>query len=352
MWPTQFVTAVAPNRWSDRSVRSRLLAILGIVALLLVASFATWLSIRGGQPASPTLYGTAQSVAGAAWTWDGSGYTQVAARGAAPTSNEADMAYDRARGVIVLWDHGCANLVMGFQGGCIDKVNRTWTWDGKSWTQHSTKANPTAAGRGAMLFDSRLGQVVYVNGVGQAWTWTGTDWTGMAMPGGPQVPRNLGFAAGYDEVRNALVFALPAGTWSWDGARWTAIGDGIQPGEASADAHIVFDRAYGRLVYVGSRYTWTWEGGRWNPHDQPAITGGTAAYDSARAAVMLVRQDSAACDRSACRTATWSLSSTGWTRQEAAREAQAFPLTRSGAYAAPMAFDEARGVAVLFISAS
>jgi len=357
MWPTQLVQAVSPNRWSERSLRSRLLAIVGIAGLLITASLATWLSIRGGQPSTPTLYGTARSTPGAVWAWDGSRYALVAVQGAGPSSNNADMAYDRTRGVVVLWDHGCANLVMGFQGGCADPVNRTWTWDGRTWTAQSTRANPASVGPGAMLFDKRLGRVVYVNGTGQAWSWTGSDWKILSMPGSPAVRRDSGgatstFAVGYEEAGDALVFVLPTGTWSWDGARWTAIGGGIQPGEARPDAHIVYDGAHSRLVYVGARYTWTWEGDRWQSHDQPPIAGGTLAYDSARASVMLVELDSASCDRSACRTATWSWSSTGWTRQEAGKEAPAFPLTRSGAYAPPMAFDEARGVALIFISAS
>jgi hypothetical protein len=357
MWPTQFVSAVAPDRWSERSLRSRSLAILGIVALLVVASIGTWLSIRGGQPATPTLYGTGRSEPGAVWSWDGARYMQAPAPGAGPSSNDADMAYDRARGVVVLWDHGCANLVMGFQGGCIDQVNRTWTWDGHSWAARSTDANPTAAGRGTMLFDSRVGRVVYVNGLGQTWTWTGAEWSSLAMRGSPRVERNLGgalttFAAGYDEARGALVFVLATGTWSWDGTRWTADGGGIEAGEARADAHLGYDRAHGRLVYVGSRYTWTWDGDRWNPHDQPAIAGGTLAYDPTRRSVMLVEQDSSACDRTACWTATWRWDSTAWTRLPAAAEAPLFPLTRSGAYAAPMASDDALGVALLFVSAS
>src|ERR1700686_4126691 len=357
MWPTQLVQAVAPNRWSERSIISRLLAILGIAGLLVAAGIATWLSIRGGQPATPTRYATAQPAPGAAWTWDGSRYTLVSAPGGGPSSNNADMAYDRTHGVIVLWDHGCASLVMGFQGGCVASVDRTWTWDGMSWTGYSTKANPTAAGQGAMLFDSRLGQVVYVNGMGQAWSWTGSSWVGLLMQGSPSVQRNVGsalstFAVGYDEAHDALIYVFSTGTWSWDGVKWTAMGGGIDAGEARADAHVVYDRAHAQLLYVGSRYTWTWEAGRWQHHDQPAISEGALAYDPARGNVILVQQDTSACDRTACRTATWTWDSSAWTRLGNAQEAPLFQLTRSGAFPPPIASDEAHRVAFLFISAS
>jgi hypothetical protein len=305
----------------------------------------------------PTRYSTAPSLPGAVWTWDGSQYVLAPVRGAGPSSNHADMAYDRARGAIVLWDHGCANLVMGFQGGCIDQVNRTWTWDGSAWTAQATKSTPVAAGQGSMLFDSRLGRVVYVNGAGQSWTWNGWDWTALATPGAPLVRRNLGaamsmFAAGYDEGRDLLVYVLSTRTWAWDGTKWTSKGGGIAAGEARADAHLAYDRAHGQLVYLGNRYTWTWNGEVWQQHDQPPLVGGALGYDPARSGVMVVQQDTSVCDRAACRTATWRWDSAVWTRVGAEKEAPLFPLTRSGAYSAPMAFDEARGVSVVFVSAS
>jgi hypothetical protein len=357
MWPTQVSGSSSVRRWSDRGLRSRVLAILGIAALLLGASIATWLSTRGGQPATPTLYGSARPAPAALWTWDGTRYTLRPVPATGPSSNDADMAYDRSRGLIVLWDHGCASMVMGFQGGCVAQVNRTWTWDGSTWTAHRTQTNPTAAGHGAMLFDGRLGQVVYVNGAGQAWTWGGSDWAPLAMPGGPSIPvpgsatDSSTFAVGYDEARDLLVFAETTATWLWDGSSWSEIAGGIDPGEARADAHLVYDKAHHELVYVGSRATWTWDASRWQQHVQPAVAAGTMGYDGAHATVMLVQLDSSACDLTACRTTTWDWDSGAWTRLPI-ESGPMLPLTRSGASAIPMAFDEARGVMVLFASGS
>jgi len=66
---------------------------------------------------------------------------------------------------------------------------------------------------------------------------------------------------------------------------------------------------------------------------------------------MLVQQDSSACDRMTCRTTTWTWGSSGWT-QVPVVQPPLLPLTRSSALAPPMAFDEARGVMVIFVSAS
>src|SRR5258708_11386852 len=359
MWPTQLSSSsqAEARRWSDRGFRSRLLAILGIAALLVGASIAMWLSIRGGRPSTPPLYGAASPGPAALWPWDGTDSPMRSVPAAGPSSNYADMASDRMHSVIVLWDHGCASLVMGFQGGCVTHVNRTWTWNGSAWTAHQTQSNPTASGHGTMLFDSKLGQIIYVNGVGQAWTWGGSDWASLALPRRPsiQVPgsgtQTLTFAAGYDEGRNLLAVVLSSATWLWDGSTWTEIASGIDAGEARADAHVVYDKAHQQLVYVGSRATWTWDGSRWQQHAQPEIAAGTMGYDEASGHVLLVQQDSSACNPPACRTTTWTWDSTAWA-QVPVEGGPVLPLTRSGAFEMPMAFDEARGVLVLFASAS
>lgn len=357
MWPTKLSSSSAARPWSNRGLRSRVLAILSLAGLLVGASIATWLSIRGELPAAPPLYGTARAAPATLWTWDGNAYTFSPVPSTGPSSNAADIAYDGSSRLLVLWDHGCSRIVMGFQGGCVAQVNRTWTWDGSTWNAYQTQTTPTAIGDGAMFFDSRLGQVVYVNGVGQGWAWGGANWARMALGGGPNIPAPGSatdastFAVGYDEGRNLLVFAVAAATWLWDGSRWSEVGSGIDPGDARPDAHLVYDKAHRELVYVGSRATWTWDGTHWQQHAQPAIAAGTMGYDGVRATVMLVQPDNSACDRTACRTTTWAWDSETWMQMPIV-DGPLLPLTRSGASAIPMAFDEARGVMVLFASAS
>jgi hypothetical protein len=358
MWPTQGAQSTEASQWSERGPHARLVAIVGIVALVLLilaASIASWLG-SGGQRGAP-IYGTPRVTPGTVWTWDGRNYNVVAGGGPGPSSNRADMAYDRAQGMIVLWDHGCSALAMGFQGGCVAQANQTWTWDGRSWTPRAAKSAPQDAGPGAMVFDSKLGQVVYVNGLGQAWTWTGSDWKSIDSAGAPRVARRdraapvATFAVGYDESRNLLVYALSSSTWTWDGSAWKEVAGGINASDARPDAHLVFDRVHRQLVYVGNRFTWAWDGVRWHQHAQPAISAGTVGFDAARGTVMLVQQDTSACDQTACRTAVWTWDDKVWTQVPTDR-VPLLPLTRSGASLPPMAFDELRGVMVLFASAS
>lgn len=337
-----------PRGWSSLDRRARVAALVALGTLALATAAATWLSMRFGQPSTP-VYGGPSSAPATVWTWDGSSYARVPATGSGPRSNDVDMAYDRARGALVLWDHGCASLVMGFTGGCASRVDETWTWDGGRWSSRSSRSAPREDGPGAMLYDGRLGRVVYVNGSARAWSWSGSDWEPLAMAGGPAGAPAL--AIGYDEDRGLLVLVRSGSTWTWDGATWTEAGAGMDPAEARPDAHLVYDRAHGQFVYVGGRRTWTWDGARWQAHDQPALTSGTPGYDAVRRTVMLVQQDPAACDRTACRTTTWTWDSRAWTRLDLDRVPM-LPLTRSGAYPPPMAFDDARGVMVLFASAS
>jgi len=345
-----------PSGWALLDRRARIVAVLGLGALALATVAGTWFSTRFG-PSSTPVYGNGGSAPAAVWTWDGAGYSGAPIAGPGPYSNNADMAYDRARGVLVLWDHGCGRLVMGFTGGCTDRVDQTWTWDGQRWSARSPRSVPEAVGDGAMLYDSRLGRVLYVNGIGQAWAWTGSDWQPRTMSGAPRVPRRDSaaeastFAAGYDEGRQLLVLVLSTGTWSWDGSTWTAAKGGIDVAEARADAHLVYDRAHEQLVYVGSRRTWTWDGASWQPHEQPAIASGTLGYDPVRRTVTLVQQDVSACGPATCRTTSWVWDSTSWTRV-AIPDAPVLPLTRSGAHPPPIASDEAHGVMLLFASGS
>jgi hypothetical protein len=331
---------------------------VGVGILTVLVALTAWLSLGLGRPTSP-VYGNSAPAAARTWTWDGSDFMAQPAASPGPDSNEADMAYDRGHRVVVLWDHGCARLVMGFTGGCQSQVNQTWTWDGREWIRQPSAVTPTAKGQGSMLYDSRLGKVIYLNRVGEAWAWTGSAWQALAWGGAPRLavpgsqdnPSTALVAAGYDEGRNLLVLALPDTTWTWDGRSWTRLTGGIATADAQADPRAVYDAALGQLVFLGGTSIWTWDGERWQAHPQPGLSGGTPGYDSIRKNLVVVRQDAAACGGGACAAKVWTWDGTTWSAPPVAH-VPALPLTRSGAFNPPLAFDEARGVMVLFVSGS
>jgi hypothetical protein len=324
--------------------------LLGLVAI--AAWQSSWLAPHGAPIYSKSAVGS-----GSVWTWDGSSFTQRTAAG--PHGTSGDMAYDRKRGVMVLWDHGCDRIRPGFDGGCRDRIDGTWTWDGTRWSRQSARSSPAESGQGVMLYDEQLQQVVYVNGIGQAWAWRQSTWAsiardgapGVVPPGAPSRDPAQTFAAGYDSARGVLVYALSTTTWTWDGRKWAAVDGGVDYGDSRPDPHLVYDGARRQLVYVGARSTWTWDGTRWQKHDQPVLPPGTAGYDAARQLVTYVAQNPSACDDVACRTDTWTWDGVAWTRAQPAHPAL-FPLTRSGSSPPPMAYDDPRHVLVMFIGAS
>jgi hypothetical protein len=354
MWPRALDHLGRPTSGPKLTRRAQILALSAFAVMALATALTAWLSIHAGGDSGP-VFGSAGSGPARIWTWDGTDYTLLPATGSGPYSTNADMAYDPERGIVV-WDHGCSRLVMGFTGGCQSRVNQTWAWNGRGWALQSSKSEPIEVGQGVMVYDKRLRQPLYVNGVGEAWGWSGSGWRSVPMNGAPRVappgsPLRSTFAVGYDEGRSLLVFVVSDRTWTWDGATWTAVSGGIDYSDARLDPHTAYDTAHRQVVYVGSRFTWTWDGNSWQRHEQPNFASTTLAYDPVRSAVVLVQQDTSDCDQTSCRTATWIWDSQGWTPARVSHPAL-LPLTRSGAYAPPMAFDRALGVIVYFASAN
>jgi len=341
MWPTSLTGPVRVRRgWP--------LYLLAAGGMMLVVVLASWLAIGSGGSAGP-VYGGAPPAA-ATWLWNGAGYTSVEIPPSGPRSNAVEMAYDRSRGLVLLWDHGCGKVVMGFTGGCHDLVNRTYAWDGRSWAPQATGTSPTAVGAGAMLYDAALQRVIYVNGAGQVWEWDGGGWRS-SIPAPPGSSGDSLVAAGYEPGRNLLVMVTPARTLTWDGSRWTAVPGGIDPAAARPDRQLVYDTALKQLVYVAKSSTWTWDGARWTSHGQPDLGSGSAGYDPVRQVVMAVQLDDSACGKSACPVLTWTWDGASWTKVQVPH-APGLALTRSATAGPPMAFDEARGQMVLFAGAS
>ena len=331
----------------------------GVLMLTAIGAVAAWITAASGASRTP-VYGNLPASISSTWTWDGRDFAAAPASRIGPSSSVADMAYDRRAGVLVLWDHGCSRLVMGFTGGCAGQVDQTWTWTREAgWTLNRSAASPRAVARGALLYDGLLGHVEYVNGVGQAWIWTGSGWSGITRPGGPRWTdpssaagtANSLTVAGYDDARDVLVLASAGATWTWDGRRWTKTAGGLPAAEARSDPRAVYDLGAGRLAYLGSRALWTWDGASWQAHPAPAGSGGTLGYDPLRKVLLVVSEDTAACDRAACSVVLSAWDGSRWTAPDVGLHPAA-PLTRSGGGGLPLAFDEAIASMVLFVSAN
>src|SRR5262249_23769471 len=84
---------------------------------------------------------------GAVGEWDGAKWERIPVNGIAPSPRSHHrMAYDAARGVILL-----------FGGG--RRTNETWTWDGRTWKQHAVDG-PPGRDTHAMAYDAARQRVV------------------------------------------------------------------------------------------------------------------------------------------------------------------------------------------------
>src|SRR5262245_20095265 len=114
--------------------------------------------------------GSDQTPEGDTWVWGGSVWTRRATGGPSPRTGHA-MAYDSARGATVLFG-GTANGPNG----------ETWEWDGNSWTLKAT-SGPSSRSKHAMAYDSARGVTVLFGGFdggarsGETWEWDGHAWT-------------------------------------------------------------------------------------------------------------------------------------------------------------------------------
>ncbi len=161
---------------------------------------------------------------GDTWAFDRGSWTRIAVSGPKQRKSHA-MAYDEARDRIVLF----GGMIPTSFGTTI-LSDDTWEFDGSSWTRQYPVTVPSARSKHAMAYDRARGEVVMFGGLGSnatllgdTWLWDGSDWR--AASGGP-LPRS-DFALAYDSARQRTVLfggstttAIFGDTWDWDGASW------------------------------------------------------------------------------------------------------------------------------------
>ena len=132
------------------------------------------------------LYGTqsGSTFAGGDQTWeyDGTTWTQAVTATTPPGLETPAMAYDKGRGVIVMFG--------GWNGSAPGTMyDSTWEYNGVDWTLRTTANAPVARYRAACVYDDARGRVLVYGGFGNAtaltdtWEYDGNDWTQIAATG-------------------------------------------------------------------------------------------------------------------------------------------------------------------------
>ena len=277
--------------------------------------------------------------------WDGAAWQlQTPAHGPVARDNAA-IAYDARRAVTLL-----------FGGATPDAItSETWAWNGTDWAQRAPLHSPGARESARVVYDSvrerivLFGGVGYTQDLGDTWEWDGSDWKDVSPPPNASPPPQASHAMAYDAVRRESVLYGLGGTWKWDGAAWTHASPAHSP-DALAGAAASFDPARGQVVLFGGKgqpptgvldETWEWDGVDWTrstPALRPEARSDLALAFDGHATLLFGGTDGAALGD------TWEWDGGLWTEL---LPQQAPPLQST-----PMAFDSARGRAVLYAGAS
>ncbi len=282
------------------------------------------------------------------WEWNGASWTLRTPAVVPPARENHAMAYDRARGRVVLF---------GGEGANRTVLSDTWEWDGATWQQRFPATVPAARFEHAMAYDPVRGRVVMVGGtktggtfsaLDETWEWDGTDWVA-AAPAPHQLMHNA--LVWHEGLQRIVLLGGQEGSlrpiaegWQYDGTRWTSLNRQGPPARYNHD--LVYDARRERVVLFGGQRgvvtplndTWEWDGARWRlrrPSTSPPPRFNHAfAFDRGRSRAVVFggwpHNDE-----------TWEYDGVDW-RQ---RTPSARPSPRAGA---AMVYDQARGHVLLF----
>ncbi|MHB8510051.1 MAG: Kelch repeat-containing protein [Candidatus Dormibacteria bacterium] len=249
---------------------------------------------------------------GDTWEWDGTDWTQRTPVNSPAPRSDAAMTYDPVQGRTILF---------GGSNASGHYYSDTWAWDGTNWSQMNPATVPPARFASALSSDTPRGKVVMFGGSGVAgmladtWEFSSGNWQKITTANAPSARAYFGMA--YDSAHTKTVLfsgfdgsSDPQDTWTYDGSNWTNAGPAVQP-HARGNYGMAFDASRGVTELIGGCFgptlfpeTWEFDGTTWvqdNLASSPSARFNTAmAYDSARARTVLFGGGStAACSPSA-----------------------------------------------------
>jgi hypothetical protein len=214
-----------------------------------------------------------------------------------------------------------------------------------------------------MTYDEARGNIVIFGGWNRVrqsvfrdtWTWDGTGWTRQSPDRSPQRRYWAGMSYHAGSARVVLTLGEDSGenyldTWTWDGSTWQRAPAQLMPRKRNAPG-MTYDSLRDEAVLFGGylapghtilfQDTWIWDGTAWTERKPSPRPGGryghSMAFDTARGVAILFggRRDEAVFGD------TWSWDGSVWTKLSPSSS----PPARSFA---SMAYDATRGETVLF----
>jgi hypothetical protein len=228
---------------------------------------------------------------------------------------EHAMAFDRARGVLVLFGGEFTDVTN--VGSPAAPTNDTWEWDGHSWIKATPLGeSPSPRFSHQLVYDAARGETILFGGtdgqndLSDTWAWDGSRWAQLATTTATVPPPRHAHQMTYDSARGRVVLfggiqfnglALLADTWEWDGDRWIRK---TTPGPiARASAALAYDRSRQRTVLFGGSVVtaylndaWEWDGAAWSHAQTSSIAplsrnNMAMAYDEGTSRIVLFGGD-------------------------------------------------------------
>ncbi|MCR9246832.1 MAG: hypothetical protein NXI31_17505 [bacterium] len=219
----------------------------------------------GGR--SPTLTTTANDT----WEWTGTDWIQINTPNSPNPRAFYSMAFDERRGRVVLYGTQSGSV---FSGG-----DETWEYDGTTWLQINTPFTPPGLETPAMAYDRGRGVTVMFGGwngsspgtmYDNTWEYDGNDWVLRTLANSPSA--RFRASCTYDIARGRVILygGFSSGmalqdTWEYDGNDWTPVLNGGPV--KSTEAYFGYDPLQNRTVHFGgsgpggtSNSTWVYDG--------------------------------------------------------------------------------------------
>ena len=249
------------------------------------------------------------------WSWNGTRWVRrYPAHNPSVRAAQA-MAYDSARGRILMFG-GRQVIGVPTPVGGVEKIRviaDTWIWKDGDWTELSPATSPSKRMLAGMAYDSKMDRMVLYGGVNvdddgltttalyDTWEFDGTTWNQIDNES-VKVGRPM---LAYDKSRNQMILvgidsAFKSHTYKLDRAtsKWVEIPAEKQP-DCVNESSMAYQDHTGTIVLIGgvcsvltdlSDKTWEWNGTTWT--DSPALevsrgTGTAIAYDSLRFATVI-----------------------------------------------------------------
>lgn len=202
----------------------------------------------GGR--SPTISGLANDT----YEWNGTAWIAVPTPNAPAARFLYGMAYDAARGVVVMF------------GGrtSLGTSNETWEYDGITWQQIATVNAPAAREEMGMVYDVSLQRTILFGGCnegtgtiyGDTWRYDGNNWVEVAATGSPS-PRFRGVME-YDSQRSRSVYfggydgSLQRNeTYEYSNGAWNLVTNGATPPTSTTEQTAGYDPVRRKLTMFG-----------------------------------------------------------------------------------------------------